>query len=97
MKTSDEGQQCELCERWMKAGTTRHHLIPVTCHKNKWFQKNFTRAQMQTTINLCRDCHSAVHRFIPKEKELGKHYHSLDRLRIHEQLAGFVRWVSKQR
>ncbi|MEM7558321.1 MAG: hypothetical protein AAF394_04295 [Planctomycetota bacterium] len=90
-------QSCELCHRQTKRGTTEHHLIPRTCHKNKWFQKNFTREQMRITVSLCHDCHNAVHRFIPKEKELGRHYHSLELLMSHPQLANFVNWAKKQK
>lgn len=90
-------QSCELCHRKTKRGTTEHHLIPRTCHKNKWFQKNFTREQMRITVSLCHDCHNAVHRFIPKEKELGRHYHSLELLMSHPQLANFVNWAKKQK
>ena len=88
---------CELCGRNTKRGTTEHHLIPRTCHKNKWFQKNFTRSQMAETVSLCRDCHSAIHRFVPKEKTLGRYYFTLDRLRSHPQIANFISWVRKQK
>ena len=90
-------QSCELCHRKTKRGTTEHHLIPRTCHKNKWFQKNFTREQMRITVSLCHDCHNAVHRFVSKEKELGRHYHSLELLRSHPQLANFANWMKKQK
>ncbi|MEZ6135191.1 MAG: hypothetical protein R3C53_09805 [Pirellulaceae bacterium] len=88
---------CELCGRTMQAATTAHHLIPRACHSNKWFRSRFTREQMQQTVDLCRDCHVTIHRFIPKEKQLGRHFHSLALLRAHPQIAGFLTWIVKQK
>jgi len=88
---------CTLCGRVTKRGTNEHHLIPRTCHSNKWFRKNFTREEMRETIEVCHDCHAAIHRFVPDEKELGRNYHSVDKLLSHAGLAGFVAWVRKQR
>lgn len=93
----DSSLPCELCGRTTKKGSTAHHLIPVTCHSNKWFQKRFTREQMSETVQLCRECHNAVHRFVPREKELGRHYPTLQHLREHPQIAKFVQWIRKQK
>lgn len=81
----------------MRQATTEHHLIPRTCHSNKWFRKRFTRQQMQETISVCRDCHLSIHRLIPSEKELGRHYHSVELLLDHGELRKFVDWVRRQR
>ena len=88
---------CALCHRQTKRGTTEHHLIPRTCHSNKWFKKNFTREQMRETVPLCRECHSAVHKFVPKEKDLGRNWYTLDRLKSHPEIAKFASWASKQK
>lgn len=88
---------CTLCRRRTKRGTTEHHLIPRTCHSNKWFKKRFDRQQMRTTIDVCRDCHSAIHRLIPDEKELGRHYNTVEQLVAHEEIAKFLTWVVKQK
>lgn len=88
---------CELCGRVTKKGTTEHHLIPRTCHSNKWFKKNFTREQMHERVDLCRECHNAVHRFVPSEKQLGRHHNTLEKLMQHEEIHKFVTWVSKQK
>ncbi len=90
-------QRCELCGRLTKRGTTEHHLIPRTCHRNKWFKKNFTREEMHTTIAVCCDCHRAIHDLAPDEKELGRHYNTIDKLRAHPQLARFLEWIRKQK
>ena len=84
---------CRLCERVCQRGTTEHHLIPRTCHKNKWFKKRFSRQQMLQTISVCRECHGSLHRMIPSEKELGRHYHTIDALLSHEQFGPYVEWA----
>ena len=88
---------CELCRRFTRQGTTKHHLIPRTCHSNKWLRKNFTREQMHETVGLCCDCHESIHKLIPSEKDLGRHYHSLDLLLDHPEISKFVAWIRKQK
>ena len=51
---------CELCQT--DAATSLHHLIPRTLHSNKWFKRRYSRQQMQQGIDLCGDCHRAIHR-----------------------------------
>jgi hypothetical protein len=92
-----EAGKCRLCGRRTKRGTTEHHLIPRTCHSNKWFKKQFSREQMQETIPVCRDCHNAIHRFVPKEKTLGRDFNTVEKLMQHDQVATFVTWVKKQK
>lgn len=84
---------CELCAR--EASLTGHHLIPVMLHTRKRFARNFTREQLQNKVQLCSDCHDAIHRFIP-EATLGKDYNTLEKLRAHDKVAGFVAWVAKK-
>ena len=88
---------CELCARVTRIGTTEHHLIPRTCHRNKWFKKRYSREQMQRTISVCRDCHAAIHRFVPREKELGRHHNTVETLLAHDQIGRFVEWVRHRR
>ena len=87
---------CRLCERVTKRGN-EHHLIPRTCHSNKWFRKNYTRQQMQVTVWLCTDCHKAIHLFVPSEKELGRDYNTIDKLLAHPEIERFVEWIRKQK
>ena len=88
---------CQLCGRTMQAGTTAHHLIPKTCHSNKWFKKRFSREQLQQTVDLCRDCHKYLHRTVPREKQLGREFYSLELIRAHPPMARFVEWIRKQK
>jgi len=88
---------CCLCQRFTKTGTTKHHLIPRKCHKNKWFKKNFTRAEMNETISVCKDCHREIHNLIPKEKELGRNFNTTEKLLAHGDIGKFVQWISNQK
>ena len=85
--------ECEMCGR--EKDLTFHHLIPRTLHKNKWFKKNFSREEMDNGIDICQDCHSAVHDFID-EKQLGREFNTLEKLMEHEKVDDFVEWVSKR-
>lgn len=84
---------CELCEREVER-TSKHHLIPRAVHSNKWFKKNFTKEQMITTVDLCRDCHKHIHKFAT-EKELAKHHNTLETLMEHEKIRKFVNWLKR--
>jgi hypothetical protein len=86
---------CDLCRRENLSGLTFHHLIPQTCHRNAWFRKNFSLEEMRSRgLNLCRECHNAIHEFIPREKDLGRHYNSRELLLGHEKIANYLKWIS---
>jgi hypothetical protein len=87
---------CALCGREPKLGTTEHHLIPRTCHSNKWFKKRYTPEQMRETIDVCRDCHKAVHNLIPSEKDLGRHYNTVESLLANSAIRRFADWAARQ-
>ncbi len=86
---------CELCQ--CEEVYNEHHLIPTTLHSNKWFKKRYTREDMQRRIRLCKSCHSAIHDLIPSEKELGKHYNTLETLLSHPKVANYVKWKQGRR
>jgi len=86
--------RCELCQR--EARLSFHHLVPRKLHANKWFKKRFTRDEMLRGIDLCRECHSAVHSFIG-HKDMGREYHTRERLLAHPKVANFVKWVRGKR
>jgi len=87
-------QICELCERDVPS-TTRHHLIPRTVHKNKWFKKNFEKEELHKTIDLCKSCHRQIHKFVP-HKELGRFFNTKEKLLSHEKVGTFVNWLRKR-
>jgi len=84
---------CALC------GTdkliTFHHLIPKSCHANKWFRKHFDKPDMQERgIDLCRRCHSFIHKKF-SEKVFGRELNTLDKLRQNETIHAYIKWARK--
>lgn len=83
--------KCALCGS--PQDLSFHHLIPRSCHRNKWFRKRFTREEMQTRgIMVCSPCHSMIHHFYV-EKELGRNFNTLANLLDAEKLQPYLRWV----
>jgi 5-methylcytosine-specific restriction endonuclease McrA len=86
---------CQLCQS--EPAQNFHHFLPRTLHGNKWFKKRFTRQQMARGIHVCKQCHKAIHHFIPDKKELGRRYSNLEKLLAHPDLAKYVRWRRSRR
>ncbi len=86
---------CELCQ--CEDAHNFHHLIPRTVHSNKWFKKRFTRAEMAAGIEVCKQCHRVIHDLIPDEKDLGRNYHSVEKLSAHAEIAKYVAWRQSRR
>lgn len=86
---------CELCYR-EDISLTFHHLIPKTLHTKKWYKRTYPFDILSSGIDLCADCHEAVHDFIT-EKDLGKSYNTLSLLVEHPKVTKFVGWVRKQK
>jgi hypothetical protein len=91
---AQEGDVCALCERTV--ALTFHHLIPLSLHRKRRYQDRFDQDTLRKGILVCRACHDAIHRFIP-HRDLAEHYHTLERLREHQELERFLRWVRRQR
>ncbi|NDW21240.1 hypothetical protein GTW09_06890 [Alteromonas hispanica] len=85
---------CPCCKR--KTRLTFHHLIPKKMHRRPFFKKNYTKAQLQEGVYICRQCHSGIHRFYD-EMMLAKRLSTLQLLLADEQLTTFFNWVAKQR
>jgi hypothetical protein len=86
-------KQCALCgsEQFI----TFHHLIPKTCHTNRWFKKHFDKNDMQERgIDICRRCHSFIHKIF-SEKQLGRELNTLDKLREHATIYAYLKWARK--
>jgi 2-oxo-4-hydroxy-4-carboxy--5-ureidoimidazoline (OHCU) decarboxylase len=86
--------ECEFCGQ--EEAYNFHHFIPRTLHSNKWFKKNYTREQMSAGMDVCKQCHKAIHRIIPDEKELGKEYNTREKLAAHPKLAGYLAWKRRR-
>ena len=76
--------RCGLCEREVQA-TSRHHLVPRE-----------EGGKHGPVVDLCQPCHSSVHRFL-SNRELARHYPTVETLRAAEELQTYLRWVKKQR
>lgn len=86
--------KCQLCHR--EIPLTFHHLIPRTLHSTKWYRNNFSKEQLQSGIYVCPECHNTLHKFIP-EKEMGRIYNTLEKIKEHEKVMTFVQWVGKRK
>jgi hypothetical protein len=74
---------------------TFHHLIPKSCHRNKWFCKNFDKDDMaERGIDICRRCHSYLHKKFP-EKVLGRELNTLDNILANKIVRTYLKWAKK--
>ena len=75
---------CPICERELIPGKSvdEHHLIPKT-FKGK------------EKVIIHKICHNKIHSVFT-ERELQHYYHTVERLREHEELKKFIKWVSKK-
>lgn len=85
--------QCALCAR--EHQLTFHHLIPKKAHRRKAFRKRYTRETLNQGINICRQCHSAIHKFYD-ELWIARNLFTLQRLREDALIARHIRWQRKQ-
>jgi len=85
---------CVLCEREM--ALTLHHLIPREVHY--WYLKHEgkSKVELHSGIMVCRDCHSAIHKF-EDNKTLAAEYATLERLLAHEKMPAWINYIRKQR
>lgn len=74
---------CGLCERPLGARHIEaHHLVPK-------------RYKGTITALIHAICHRKIHATF-SEAELRDHFHTFERLRAHEDIETFVRWVAKK-
>ena len=81
---------CQLCQ--CEDSHNFHHVIPRTLHSNKWFKRRYSRQQIHERIEVCKSCHQAIHDLVPDEKELGRHYNTLEKLLAHPEIGKYVQW-----
>jgi len=77
---------CPICERELGSSSqiSRHHLIP----KSKGGKDS-------PVIVIHNICHQKIHSVFT-EKELKDEYHTVEKLRGHEEMQKFIKWVSKK-
>jgi len=91
----DAAAVCALCERAVPR-LTRHHLIPRTRHRNRRNKRDFDRSEVHARIAwLCPACHRQVHAVL-SEKELERHYNTVEALRAHPDIRRFADWLSQR-
>lgn len=76
-------EKCCICHR--ELGDVRieeHHLLPKT-FKGK------------DTVPIHKVCHQKIHATF-SERELLNYYHTPDRIREHEQMQKFIKWVKNK-
>jgi len=93
MKRSKHGI-CLFCQR--DCSLTFHHLIPRKLHRRAHFRKHYNKEQLNTGIDICRQCHRGVHKRYD-EMTLGKQFSTQELLQADEDLQRHFEWVSKQR
>jgi hypothetical protein len=84
MEENQSDGMCPLCERELVEPMNRHHLLPLS-----------KGGKGTPTLIMHKICHSKVHAVL-NEKELRDYYHTIERLRDHEEIAKFIKWVKKK-
>lgn len=76
-----EESYCALCGRELAEPYNRHHLIPLS-----------KGGRNTPTILLHKICHDKIHAVFT-EMELKRFYHTMERIKHHEEMAKFIKWV----
>jgi len=76
--------QCPICDRnmWKGPSIDKHHMVPK-CKGGK------------ATEYLHKVCHRKIHS-IWTEKELEREFNNADKIREHEEIQKFIKFVSKK-
>lgn len=83
-RSRDDDNRCALCHREVDRITV-HHLVP-RARGGKHGPK----------ANFCPTCHRQMHAMF-SVATLADELHSVELLRAHPRVAGFLRWMSRQR
>ncbi|MCB1786766.1 MAG: hypothetical protein H6953_08055 [Chromatiaceae bacterium] len=94
MSRSGDNGCCSLCGR--RTELTFHHLVPRKVHRRTYFRKHFDRQALSAGIEVCRLCHTGLHRLYD-EMTLARRLCSLTALRADPAIRRHVQWVRKQR
>jgi len=75
---------CPLCGRPLAHPYNRHHLLPLS-----------KGGKGTTTVLLHKICHDKIHSVFT-EMELKRHYNTIEKLKADEEVATFLKWVTKK-
>ena len=73
-----------LCNRELAEPKVRHHLTPPS-----------KGGRDSATVLMHKICQAKEHAVFT-ETELKNYYHTIDRLKEHDDIAKFIKWVSKK-
>jgi hypothetical protein len=74
---------CPICTRELgEVRVEEHHLIPKTFGGKE-------------KVSIHKMCHQKIHATF-SERELEKHYHTVERLVEHSEMQKFIKWISKK-
>lgn len=79
-----ETNECPLCNRKLAEPIVRHHLIPPS-----------KGGKDTATVTMHKICQAKVHAVFT-ETELKNYYHTVERLKEHEDILKFIKWISKK-
>ena len=79
-----ETNKCTLCNRELAEPIVRHHLIPPS-----------KGGRDTPTVAMHKICQAKVHAVFT-ETELKNYYNTVDRLKEHDDIIKFIKWVSKK-
>jgi len=91
---TDRSGECPLCRRWIKL--TFHHLIPKKLHRRTRFKKDYSKAELNQGIWICRLCHNGIHDHYD-EMALAKHFPTWESLKTDPNIQRHAAWVAKQK
>lgn len=94
---NDEGQigVCPICTRELPL--TFHHLIPKSTHKKMVKQHGYSKEYLNSHgVDLCRPCHSHVHRLIPL-MDMALTFNTLERILEHNGVKKWIPYIRKQK
>jgi hypothetical protein len=84
MEDQSPDNLCPLCNRPLAEPMNRHHLLPLS-----------KGGKGTPTLIMHKICHSKIHAVL-NERELMTDYNTIGKLQAHEEIARFIKWVSKK-
>ena len=82
--SNEYNDDCPLCGRPLAAPSNRHHLLPLS-----------KGGKGTTTVLLHKICHDKIHSVFT-EMELKRRYNTIEKLKEHEEISAFSKWVGKK-